>query len=251
MAEVQNLNLIQKLEKIRKLAEVVQKDASGYGYTYASITTILANVKAGMNKYHVVLVPMMKPHTQNVILDRFVETKQRKDGTDYEKVSYEYRVDSQMIYRWIDADNPEDVLDVPWFIVGSQKDPSQAMGSALTYSERYFLTQFFQIATPEEDPDFWRSKKKEAEEEEGREVAQAIVNEIHKFVTDHVEKYPDDKETIVKITKKYVREGKKPSANYFSLKNPEVATELFAAIKDGVKKQEAKPKKEAKETKSE
>ena len=235
MAE-EKLNLYQKMEKIRKIAEVAQKDSSGYGYKYTSITSILAKVKAGMNKYHVLLIPILQPRSQNVRLERFSENKTTKTGEFFEKVSYEYRVESQIVYRWIDVENPEDKIDVPWFVVGSQKDPSQAMGSALTYAERYFLTQFFQIATPEDDPDAWRSQKQEAAEEEDRDIAQAIIKELHEGVTAHLEKFPDDKENIVKITKKHVKDGKKASANYFIVKSPDVATALVAEIAEHMAK---------------
>lgn len=230
MTEAQ-LTLYEKLQKIRKMAEVAQKDADGYGYKYATITNILAKVTAGMNKYNVLLIPRLEPNTQFITREETRKMKSRKDGSQYEEVTHEYRAESQITYRWLNVDNPEEYIDVPWFITGAQKDPSQAMGSALTYAERYFLTQFFQIATPEDDPDNWRSKQKEAEDEENREVAQAIVNELHKYVLDHLETSPDDKEEIVKITKEYVIDGKKRSANYFQIKDPAVATELFAAIR--------------------
>lgn len=54
-------------------------------------------------------------------------------------------------------DNPEERIEVPWFIAGSQADPAQAVGSGLTYGLRQFLMQSFQIATLDgEDPDDWR-----------------------------------------------------------------------------------------------
>ena len=52
MAE-EKLNLIQKLAKIRSIADVVSKDKKGYNYTYADITSILAKITAGMKKYGV------------------------------------------------------------------------------------------------------------------------------------------------------------------------------------------------------
>ena len=246
MSETQ-LTLYEKLQKIRKLAEVAQKDADGYGYKYATITNILAKVSAGMNKYNVLLIPKLEPRSQRIIRDEIRKVKNRKDGTQYEEVSYEFRVESQITYRWVNVDNPDEYMDVSWFITGAQKDPSQAMGSALTYAERYFLIQFFQIATPEDDPDYWRSKQKEAEDEENREIATAIVNELHKYVLSHLETNPDDREAITELTKEYVVDGRKRSANYFNIKDPNIATELFAAIKS--KFNNDAPKKEKKEAK--
>lgn len=230
MSETQ-LTLYEKLQKIRKLAEVAQKDADGYGYKYATITNILAKVSAGMNKYNVLLIPRLEPDTQFIMRDEIRKVKNRKDGTKYEEISYEFRAESQITYRWINVDNPDEFIDVPWFITGAQKDPSQAMGSALTYAERYFLVQFFQIATPEDDPDYWRSKQKEAEDAENKEIATAIVNELHKYVLAHLESHPDNREAITELTKEYVVDGRKRSANYFNIKDPNIATELFAAIR--------------------
>lgn len=43
MAE-QNLNIYQKLAKIRKQVEVIQRNKKGYGYTYVSEDEILAKI---------------------------------------------------------------------------------------------------------------------------------------------------------------------------------------------------------------
>lgn len=42
------LNLVQKLAKIRAISDVVSKEKRGYNYSYADITTILANITAGI-----------------------------------------------------------------------------------------------------------------------------------------------------------------------------------------------------------
>lgn len=59
MAE--ELNLQQKLAKIRKMTEVIQKNKKGFNYRYTSIDEILARVTAGMNKYNVSLYPNVDP----------------------------------------------------------------------------------------------------------------------------------------------------------------------------------------------
>ena len=48
MAEV--LNLYQKLAKIRKQVEVVQKNKSGYGYKYVTDDELLAKITVGIRK---------------------------------------------------------------------------------------------------------------------------------------------------------------------------------------------------------
>ena len=64
MAEI--LNLYQKLAKIRKQVEVVQKNKSGYGYKYVTDDELLAKITVGMDKYGVSLVPNIVPGTLKV-----------------------------------------------------------------------------------------------------------------------------------------------------------------------------------------
>lgn len=49
------------------------------------------------------------------------------------------------------------------------------------------MLKFFQIATPDDDPDNWRSKKEEAEQE----AEMAIVRPIITKIDDHVKAYED------------------------------------------------------------
>jgi len=65
----------------------------------------------------------------------------------------EWTVAGHMLYTWLNADNPEDKLTVGWKYFGQQDDVSKAFGSALTYSERYFLLKALGLPTDEDDPD--------------------------------------------------------------------------------------------------
>ncbi len=60
------LNLQQKLAKIRKMTEVIQKNKKGFNYRYTSIDEILARVTAGMNKHNVSLYPRVVPESEVV-----------------------------------------------------------------------------------------------------------------------------------------------------------------------------------------
>ena len=95
------LTLIQKLAKIRELADAVTKDKQGYGYTYADITDILAKVTAGMKKYGVSLIPSIVPNTSTVKQNVTVNTKKDKAGNTYDQTLTEMVVTSQMIFKWI------------------------------------------------------------------------------------------------------------------------------------------------------
>ena len=75
----------------------------------------------------------------------------------------EILVQSELIFRWVNNENPEESIFVPWALVGQQADVSQSFGSGLTYVYRYFLLKYFDVSTIEDDPDYWRSKQREAE----------------------------------------------------------------------------------------
>lgn len=65
MAE-QNMNIYQRLAKIRKQVEVIQRNKSGYGYKYVSEDEILAKISGFMDKYHLSLIPSVV-HTNTVV----------------------------------------------------------------------------------------------------------------------------------------------------------------------------------------
>ncbi|MCD8376211.1 MAG: ERF family protein [Oscillospiraceae bacterium] len=136
------LNLYQKLAKIRAISDAVVKELRGFNYTYSDITAILAKVTAGMKKYGVSLIPSIVPGTASVEQVTLVNTKTTKAGEIYDATTTETQVSAEMVYRWVNDEDPEEYIDVPWFVVGSQADPSQAMGSGLTYTLRQFLTNY-------------------------------------------------------------------------------------------------------------
>lgn len=230
------MNLVQKLAKIRKMTEVIQKNKKGFNYKYTSIDEILARVTAGMDKYGVSLIPRINRGTESVEPHQYEKTKFTKDGKQYSEQINEIITQAGITYTWINNENPDEILEVPWFIVGSQQDPAQAFGSGLTYGLRQFMVQFFQIATlDDDDPDNWRSKQHEAETQEDRMIAEKIIDEVHKIVTEYIAQNPNDKAKIVTLTKKYAKENGKATANYYAIESPAVATELLDALKTELK----------------
>lgn len=220
------LNLVQKLAKIREMSNAVTKSKSGYGYKYADITEILAKVTAGMKKYSVSLIPEIVPGTFVVETIRKEKTKKAKDGTPFIEVSMESQVNAQMLFKWVNDENAEETITVPWHLVGSQSDPSQAMGSALTYCTRYFLTEYFQIATPEDDVDAYRSKQKEAEEQEEKALVEAMVSEIDQAVRTYLEGHSDKGDEVKEFIGRYVK-----GFNYTKIKDSNTAGRLLNDFK--------------------
>lgn len=221
------LNLVQKLAKIRAISDAVSKDKRGYNYKYADITSILAKVTAGMKKYNVSLMPGIVPGTADVQQSTIVNTKFDKTGKPYEQTSTEMLVKADMVFKWVNDDDPNDYIDVPWVVTGSQNDPSQALGSGLTYCTRYFLCNFFQIAQPETDVDEYRSKQKEAEKSEDKAIAEDIIGEFDKVVRQFLSDNPDQSDEVKKFISKYAKGG-----NYFAIKEPALASNLLSSFNE-------------------
>ena len=233
MAE--RLNIYQKLAKIRKQVEVVQKNKSGYGYKYVTDDELLAKITAGMDKYGVSLIPNIVPETLQVQPYTYKKTKKEKQNgqfVTYEENVNEFITTSDMQYIWVNNENPEEKVVVNWSMVGQQSDASQCLGSGLTYSMRYFLLKYFNVATPDDDPDAWRSKQKAAEVAEDKAVAEQIIavldTEIKSFLADNPKKSNDVKALVSKYTK---------NGNYFAITESVLAAKLLDDFKANFNKE--------------
>ena len=224
--EEEKLNLVQKLAKIRAISDVAKKEKKGFNYTYTDITEILAKVTAGMKKYNVSLIPSIVPGTAEVTQLKTVNTKIDKTGTPYDQTVSEMLVKADMIYTWINDEEPENRIEVPWFVTGSQADPSQALGSVLTYTMRQFLTAFFQIAQSDTDVDAYRSKQKAAEVSEDRAIAEAIITEFDTLLKKFLADNPDKSEEVKKFISRFAK-----NANYLVIKEPVLAAKLLEDFK--------------------
>ena len=217
-----SLNLIQKLAKIRAISDVVSKEKKGYNYTYADITTILANITAGMKKYGVSLIPSIVPGTTVVGQNVVVNTKFDKTGKAYDSTATEMLVRADMVFKWVNDEDPSDFIEVPWIVTGSQADPSQALGSGLTYCTRYFLCNYFQIAQADSDVDTYRSKQKAAEVSEDKAIAEGIIQNFDTILKQYLADNADKTDDVKKFIKKFAKD-----ANYFAIKDPALASKLL------------------------
>lgn len=225
------LNIYQKMAKIRKGVEVLKKDKSGFGYTYVSDELILANITGAMDKLHVSLIPEIVPNTAKVEVERFKKPKYDKESRSWkEELASEVTVQHEMVWHWVNDDNPQERISVPWFSVGQQSDASQAFGSGLSYSSRYFKLVYFNVATTKDDPDYWRTQQKLAAEAEQREIAASIIAAVDASVNEHLRNRPEDRDAVKSIIMRYAKEKGKPSANYNAIVDPQVAAQLKQEI---------------------
>lgn len=220
------MNLIQKLAGIRGIADSVKKNLKGYNYSYADITEILAKVTSGMKKYGVSLIPSIVPGTSVIEQHDFVNTKTDKAGNTYDARSSEMLYMAEMVFRWVNDDDPLDFIDVPWYVVGMQADPSQALGSGMTYTLRQFLTNYFQIAQSNLDVDAYRSKQKAAADAEDKAITSAIIEQFDTLLRTYLADHPDKSEEIQGFLARFAKKG-----NYFAITDPELAAKLLNNFK--------------------
>lgn len=139
----QVMNIHQKLVEVRKSIGGFHKDSKSYGYSYVSGAQVLSKIQDKMNELGVLLIPSIQE--QNFEKHEYVNAKG--------KSCLDFLVYGAMTYKWVNADKPEDFIEVPFFYTGAQDDISKAFGSGLTYSERYFIIKFFNLPTDADDPD--------------------------------------------------------------------------------------------------
>lgn len=148
------LNLCQKLVEIRKELKYLQKGTKSYNFNYVKGADILSVIRPVMDNIGVLMYPkIIDPEPIREI------TVKTNNGT-----SQQFLFEAVCVCVWRDADTSE-VLEIPFYCTGTQEDSSKAFGSALTYTERYFLLKFFNIPTDEDDPDRYQEKHRLKKEE--------------------------------------------------------------------------------------
>ncbi len=136
------LNLFQKIADVKANIEGFTKDTKGYNYSYVSGSQVLHSIRNKMEEHNLLFVPHIKNASYQEI--EVMVKGQKKPNI---------LVSLDLIYTWIDADNPTDRFEIPFYAIGHQDDASKALGTALTYSERYLLMKQFNIPTDEDDAD--------------------------------------------------------------------------------------------------
>lgn len=226
------MNIYQKLAKVRKQVEVIQRNKSGYGYKYVSEDELLAKISGFMDKYHLSLIPSVI-HSNTVVAPyntkktKVIQNKATGDTQTYEENVNEVLVSADMLFTWVNNDDPNERVDVPWILVGHQSDGSQSFGSGLSYAMRYFLLKFFNVATPDDDPDKWRSKQKAASAAEDKMIAEEFVKTFDTIVKEYLTAHADKADEVKKFVGKYAKGG-----NYFTIADPTVAARLLNDFKE-------------------
>ena len=234
MPDTEKLNIHQKILKIADAAGVLQKTKAGFNYRYVPEEEIQAKVTACMQKYGVMLYPSIVPGTLTVEPYTYEKpkTKKVKDEkgkdvvVDYTVPVNEVIVKAEVVYTWVNTDDPNDRFECRWAYIGQMEDAAQAFGAGATYGNRYYLMKALQLATTEADPDAYRSKQKEAENYDLEKEQKAAAEELAKAV-----KKGFTKEQVMEVVGKLNGGNSNPS----SIKS----IEICAAVMEEFKKLEA------------
>lgn len=195
----EQLNLYQKIADVKANIDGFTKDTKGYNYSYVSGSQVLHKIRNKMIEHNLLLVP----YTEH---EEVTETKNAKGKP-------EHIVKLKLTYKWINADKPQEILEVPFFAIGQQDDVSKAHGTALTYAERYFLMKFFNIPTDEDDAD--AKQKQDKYSTSNTQLQDYLRKEANDFIAIAKESGLADKyqEQINKLEKMNVSELNKQQIN--------------------------------------
>ena len=149
------MDLNEKLLEIRKSVGYIQKTEKGnQGAFYVDPAVLLKTIRGKMDELKLLLVPFVQASSVECI--DFPTSKNPNAKT--------FVFSGDMSFSWVNTETKDDSMEVAWYLTGKHMtDPAMAFGSALTYTERYFLLKFFQIPTAKDDPEFFEKKTKKKE----------------------------------------------------------------------------------------
>ena len=148
------MNIFQKLIEVRKVVPYLQKEAQGQQYNYVSSSQVLASTKAKMDELGLILIPRVTSHK---VSESTVEQKNKETGDVFKRTTT-YFTELDMTMTWVNADDPKEIIECPWYGQGVDIAGEKGVGKALTYSEKYFMLKFFNIPTDKDDPDAFQAR---------------------------------------------------------------------------------------------
>ena len=135
-------NIHQRINEAKHSMEGFIKDSKGYQYNYVSGSQVLHKLNPELYK-HGINITFKTSDAKYEAVNVVVKGKEKT----------EYIVSLNVHYTITNTDRIEEKIESTIFAIGQQDDPSKALGTALTYSERYFLMKFFGLPTDEDDAD--------------------------------------------------------------------------------------------------
>lgn len=147
----EKLNIYQKLLEVRKSVSYLKKEESSLQYKYTGSAQVLASVRDKINEMGLILVPRILDKSLLTETVEFIEKEKPKKTTTY-------FTELTLSMTWVNADNPSETVECPWYSQGVDIAGEKGVGKALTYGEKYFILKFFNIPTDKDDPDAFQKK---------------------------------------------------------------------------------------------
>jgi len=110
-----------------------------------------------MDELQLLLIPRVTGHK---VSESMVETFDEKT-TRITKRTTTYFTELDMTMTWVNAEQPEEMIECPWYGQGVDTAGEKGTGKALTYAEKYFMLKFFNVPTDKDDPDSFQKKHEE------------------------------------------------------------------------------------------
>jgi hypothetical protein len=152
------MNIYQKLIEVRKSVPYLQKESKSFQYAYVGSSQVLGALKLKMDELQLLLIPRVTGHK---VTESTVEVFE-KDTNNVTKRTTTYFTELEMTMTWVNAENPEETVECPWYGQGVDTAGEKGPGKAMTYAEKYFMLKFFNIPTDKDDPDSFQKKHDDA-----------------------------------------------------------------------------------------
>ena len=92
------------------------------------------------------------------------------------------------------------------------------------------MLKYFNVATPDADPDHFRGKQRAAELAEDKMIAEQIIQNVDETIKGFLAENHNKAEDVKKFVEKYVKGG-----NYFAITESVLASKLLADFKETFK----------------
>lgn len=147
----ETLNIYQKLLEVRKSVDYLKKEATSSQYKYTGSAQVLASVRDKINEMGLLLVPKIMDKNLMTETIEYMDKERPKKTTTY-------FTELTLLMTWVNAENPSETVECPWYSQGVDIAGEKGVGKALTYGEKYFILKFFNIPTDNDDPDAFQKK---------------------------------------------------------------------------------------------
>ena len=134
------IELYKKLLELQKHLSVISKKGEGRGFQYIKGDDLFSKARPKMDELGLMLFHEVLETTNEHVIWKTRNGDKQQTFTD-----------CKMLFTWVDAESGQTLEHR--FSASGFNDWDKALGSALTYAERYYVLKQYHIPTGEDDPD--------------------------------------------------------------------------------------------------